>query len=242
MPNKQPPPSLEDYVDAVRPDPPCPHPHGAGQSAEAPAQAVKCPECGVFYASSESPHRPLPGHLAAERTLEALGYSYRGGERWAPPIGPRSPRVLIVTNRAGAEWGDAAHVVAPGVALVGFGYNLIYVDSGVSAPQEWLDSLAARLYPGGRLWFGKAPDEPIPMVLHCPECHTQHIDAPEPGRLSGCAVRHRAPWDNPPHRSHLCHNCGLTWRPADVPTTGVQAITTKGKADTWPVKPPLTVW
>jgi len=64
--------------------------------------------------------------------------------------------------------------------------------------------------------------ESIPMVLHCPSCGLQHIDAPSPG------------WDNPPHRSHLCHGCGTIWRPADVPTVGVEAIQTRGVADTWP--------
>ncbi len=34
-----------------------------------------------------------------------------------------------------------------------------------------------------------------------------------------------------PHRSHLCHGCGHIWRPADVPTNGVVATKTKGKAD-----------
>ncbi|MCF4166374.1 hypothetical protein L2U69_12025 [Zavarzinia compransoris] len=60
---------------------------------------------------------------------------------------------------------------------------------------------------------------PIPMILHCPFCHQQHIDAPSPG------------WNNPSHRSHLCSCCGTIWRPADVPTTGVFAIKTKGTAD-----------
>lgn len=62
---------------------------------------------------------------------------------------------------------------------------------------------------------------PIPMVLYCPKCGVQHIDAASEG------------WDNPPHRSHLCHACGCVWRPADVPTTGVAAISTTGQADTW---------
>jgi hypothetical protein len=67
---------------------------------------------------------------------------------------------------------------------------------------------------------------PIDMVLHCPQCGTQHIDAPD----------ERTPeWKNEPHRSHLCHNpaCGCIWRPADVPTNGVLAVKTRGKADTW---------
>lgn len=66
---------------------------------------------------------------------------------------------------------------------------------------------------------------PIDMILHCPSCHAQHVDEPD----------ERTPdWQNPPHHSHLCHACGTIWRPADVPTNGVAAITTRGTADTWP--------
>ena len=63
----------------------------------------------------------------------------------------------------------------------------------------------------------------IPMVLHCPRCGMQHVDAPGPG------------WTNPPHRSHQCQNegCGTIWRPSDLPTVGVVAIQTTGKADNW---------
>lgn len=64
---------------------------------------------------------------------------------------------------------------------------------------------------------------PIDMVLHCPNCGTQHIDSEE--------LCEGTSWDNPPHRSHLCHACGHIWRPADVPTNGVKAVLTKGKAD-----------
>lgn len=70
---------------------------------------------------------------------------------------------------------------------------------------------------------------PVPMLLFCPKCSTQHIDAPDE-RTEG--------WDNPPHRSHLCHACGCIWRPADVPTTGVRSIKTAGKADTWNASTP----
>jgi hypothetical protein len=66
--------------------------------------------------------------------------------------------------------------------------------------------------------------EPIAMLLYCPQCGQQHVDEPD----------ERTPdWTNPPHRSHLCHDCGCIWRPADVPTSGVAAIKTCGKADTW---------
>lgn len=70
---------------------------------------------------------------------------------------------------------------------------------------------------------------PIDMVLHCPRCHTQHVDSPEYDVLGTAppAVH----WNNPPHRSHLCGHCGWIWRPADVPTNGVIAVRTKGKDD-----------
>lgn len=71
---------------------------------------------------------------------------------------------------------------------------------------------------------------PIDMVLHCPSCGLQHIDASEPNDAeldSGLTNG----WGNPPHRTHLCHGCGHKWRPADVPTNGVAAVKTKGKGD-----------
>lgn len=79
--------------------------------------------------------------------------------------------------------------------------------------------------------------QPIDMVLFCPACGKQHIDAPKPRRALplgdgyGTEVVIEAEWTNPPHRSHLCHGCGHIWRPADVPTNGVEAVKTKGKAD-----------
>lgn len=85
---------------------------------------------------------------------------------------------------------------------------------------------------------------PIDMVLHCPGCGKQHIDAPEADRLCKdgalcstypCIACDR--WTNPPHRSHLCHGCGHIWRPADVPTNGVAAVKTCGAADS-PIKDP----
>lgn len=77
---------------------------------------------------------------------------------------------------------------------------------------------------------------PIPMVLHCPACGLQHLDAPKPCSAEFCEGGCVQPldctaWTNPPHRSHLCQYCGHTWRPADVPTTGVHAVTTRGKLD-----------
>lgn len=91
-----------------------------------------------------------------------------------------------------------------------------------------------------------AEAEPIPMLLFCPVCGAQHVDAPEvePAQLisggpnAGRVVPWKVTWANPPHRSHLCHACGIVWRPADVATVGVEAIETSGKADTWTKETP----
>lgn len=73
--------------------------------------------------------------------------------------------------------------------------------------------------------------EPIDMVIYCPRCNNQHIDAPEPWISTGLGS-YSSPWTNPPHKSHLCSYCKLIWRPADVCTNGVAAIKTRGKNDT----------
>lgn len=62
---------------------------------------------------------------------------------------------------------------------------------------------------------------PVDLLLFCPNCGEQHIDAPQPEKS----------WDNPPHRSHECQFCRHVWRPADVPTNGVASIVTKGRVD-----------
>lgn len=77
--------------------------------------------------------------------------------------------------------------------------------------------------PRGQWQSKKAEPKPIDMVLFCPKCNAIHIDRPEPEKG----------WDNPPHRSHLCHGCGTIWRPADVPTNGVAKPQTRGEKDTF---------
>lgn len=52
--------------------------------------------------------------------------------------------------------------------------------------------------------------EPIPMRIPCPECGELHIDEGE--------------FATKPHHTHSCQHCGLTWRPAVVPTVGVQFL------------------
>jgi hypothetical protein len=72
---------------------------------------------------------------------------------------------------------------------------------------------------------------PIPLILFCPVCQMQHIDAPKP----------EIGWDDPPHKSHECQGCKTVWRPCDLPTTGVKEIGTRGKADTWPMANPQSL-
>lgn len=93
-----------------------------------------------------------------------------------------------------------------------------------------------------------SPAQPLDMVLHCPKCGKQHIDQPETDAQYTARLHESSWWElggdkperwtNPPHKSHLCRRedggCGAVWRPADVPTNGVQAVS-RGKADTWPV-------
>lgn len=91
----------------------------------------------------------------------------------------------------------------------------------VSMPSEVVHALLSRAR-------SEAVAAPIDMVLLCPKCNFQHIDAPdEPGTAMAGIPR----WTNPPHRSHQCHSCGHVWRPADVETNGVAAVNTKGKRD-----------
>lgn len=75
---------------------------------------------------------------------------------------------------------------------------------------------------------------PIDMILYCPNCGVQHVDAADADNEQTIQPAGADVWTNPPHRSHLCDDCGIIWRPADVPTNGVAEIKTHGHHDTWP--------
>lgn len=51
---------------------------------------------------------------------------------------------------------------------------------------------------------------PIPMLLTCPVCGERHLDEGE--------------FAHKPHHTHACQHCGMCWRPAIVPTVGVQFL------------------
>jgi predicted RNA-binding Zn-ribbon protein involved in translation (DUF1610 family) len=51
---------------------------------------------------------------------------------------------------------------------------------------------------------------PVPMILTCPSCGERHID--------------RGDFATKVHHTHACQGCGMVWRPAIVPTVGVQFL------------------
>ncbi len=51
---------------------------------------------------------------------------------------------------------------------------------------------------------------PVPMLIYCPECKARHID--------------RGTFATKEHHTHSCQSCGHTWRPAVIPTVGVQFL------------------
>jgi hypothetical protein len=117
----------------------------------------------------------------------------------------------------------------------------IYSDDITRAAWNW-ECSAIRTVTQDRILAKLAEKaEPVDMVLYCPKCGTQHIDAPAdlcaecPG-LDCMCVRQRERWTNPPHKSHLCQNkaCGHIWRPSDTPTNGVERIASGKDADTAP--------
>jgi hypothetical protein len=78
---------------------------------------------------------------------------------------------------------------------------------------------------------------PVDMVLYCPKCNTQHIDAPESFESWQANPEPTyIGWTNPPHKSHLCAECGHIWRPSDTPTNGVLKLESGKDTDTQPLQ------
>lgn len=89
--------------------------------------------------------------------------------------------------------------------------------------------------------------EVIDLILFCPACDHQHIDAPDTDEQYTHRLFESAWWElggekperwtNPPHRSHLCRKCGHVWRPSDSFTNGVARIATEGANDSPRLQP-----
>lgn len=56
----------------------------------------------------------------------------------------------------------------------------------------------------------EAEPEAIPIILTCPFCKARHID--------------RGEFATKLHHTHACQGCGMVWRPALVPTVGVEFL------------------
>lgn len=90
----------------------------------------------------------------------------------------------------------------------------------------------------GAEWQAQRQSAPVDMLLFCPHCGEQHIDAARPNICQECGA-HKVScgcpafvaWMNPPHKSHRCEMCNHVWRPADIPTNGVMQIKTAGSND-----------
>ncbi len=53
-------------------------------------------------------------------------------------------------------------------------------------------------------------NSPLPLLLHCPLCNARHVD--------------KGVFATKAHHTHACQQCGHVWRPALVPTVGVQFL------------------
>jgi hypothetical protein len=121
-----------------------------------------------------------------------------------------SPRMVSAWEPTPAELAALLAGAPVYLQIVGAGHPPVWV---------WVDEAKAPV--AQRLALAHL--SPVPMLLFCPKCGLQHVDAPDEAKG----------WHNPPHRSHLCAGCGTIWRPADVPTTGVDQIGTRGSSDTF---------
>jgi hypothetical protein len=61
----------------------------------------------------------------------------------------------------------------------------------------------------------RSVNDPIPLILHCPACHLQHVDVDDE---SGKWATERV------HRTHRCLGCQHEWRPANRYTVGVREL------------------
>lgn len=187
------------------------------------------------FAAEAEWYNPIPGLIVYDDTLE-LWQTTR--PRTKVSVGNlRAARSALTTARAvlASPSPDSAARVEVEDALRAL---VEYEDAAIAGTPHKVspdgplraDFRAAR-HALSQIAQGAGEERPIPMILHCPACGLQHIDAPDPDATHWVDGSRSIPWTNPPHRSHLCQGCGLIWRPADVATDGVTTITTRGQSD-----------
>lgn len=201
----------------------------------------KCAQCKKVYKHG-------PGSVGCPRCAPGVEIAEAEFQKPIASVDLRDPNASVFDTRgtcsalatAAAHATDALQAQQPApsaaaaVAIKAMGYG------GSTGINDYLmsDGTVKAMRPAEVKWAPQADSQPAPidMVLHCPKCGLQHIDAPEKVNRRLAAIDPPAawaldPWTNEPHRSHLCHGCGHIWRPADVPTNGVAAVKTTGKAD-----------
>lgn len=164
---------------------------------------------------------------AALADAQAANGAYKRNKASARKLGDWAADLSTKLHYARGAWQGAHRAL---LALSAFTDHLN--DCGVHGPTGTCSCGLARVQADVETLLGGGTPvvltEPLDLVLHCPKCGLQHVDAPEPG------------WDNPLHRSHRCREsdggCGTVWRPADYATNGVPTALTRGSADTWPVQ------
>jgi hypothetical protein len=141
-------------------------------------------------------------------------------ERVDDPSGAVVVPVLYRCANCGAMEAPYRRVEPPPVEQVTFGFD------APRAPTEFVECATCHAKPGAPELCGSCLHNrsaiallnrqlgdkcaPIPMRLHCPLCHELHVD--------------QGTFATKPHRDHVCQHCGHVWRPALVPTVGVQFL------------------
>jgi hypothetical protein len=157
--------------------------------------------------------QPVPGAELCETTEKYADYWKRGARNE-----PDHSCALICMEQAVNGWKNLAYDLA---RRVHYAMRAGYIDdpraplSAGEASVALINPLTGRGVANGANACGPQSSEaPIDMLLFCPRCGLQHVDAPDP----------ETGWTNPPHATHTCKGCGLNWRPSNALTNGAGSL------------------
>ncbi len=212
---------------------------------------VLCATCGCKRCPHATDHRQ-----ACTNSNEAgqLGSVFGVPPADLPAVPPIEPPLLERSLERAVAASLPAHCSRPPVPFEELKQRLDYVRAGHQGHLGF-EALVQLDYVRSVLSGNAASPPlmpPVDLVLHCPACGLQHIDKAnssevrseakdrglEPGTPEWASFIKAHEWTNPPHRSHLCAGCGHIWRPSDVTTNGVVAVSSAGEHDSPLVHPP----
>ncbi len=129
-------------------------------------------------------------------TVNGIEYTIHHNGDW-------SGQITISWSGWGPLEGEKLETQVPGELVLAIGR--------MAATEQIISMLEARMNEAPKLVAVPKPD-PVPMLLFCPFCHFRHIDRGEFAQKS--------------HHTHACQGpgCGMVWRPAIVPTVGVEYL------------------